>query len=225
MTQAASNRPTEGRSRGLFLALEGVEGSGKTTQAGRLCAWLEASGHHVLRVREPGGTVVGEEIRRLLLESTDVQPRAELLLMLAARAALVEELIRPALEAGRLVVADRYELSTLAYQGHGRGLPPDEVRRMNEFATGGVRPDLTLLLDVPLELGEARRREAGRGEDRIEQAGRAFHARVAEAYRSLARSETGVVRVDGRGSEDEVERRLRAALRGRFPETFPASEG
>lgn len=223
--KAASNRPNEGRSRGLFLALEGVEGSGKTTQAGLLCGWLEAGGHPVLRVREPGGTAAGEEIRRVLLESAAVPPRAELLLMLAARAALVEERIRPALASGTVVVADRYDLSTLAYQAYGRGLPLEEVRRMNAFATGGVRPALTIVLDVPLALGEARRRAAGRGDDRIEQAGRAFHARVAEAYRLLAGAEEHVVRVDGQGGEQEVQEALRRLLREHFPETFAVREG
>lgn len=146
---------------GLFIVLEGVEGSGKTTQARLLGERLARAGIDHLVTREPGGTATGEEIRRLLLHGGEVPARAELLLMLAARAVFVEEVVRPALARGAVVVADRYELSTLAYQGYGRGLPLDEVRRMNAFATGGLTADLTLVLDVPPEVGAARRAREG----------------------------------------------------------------
>lgn len=178
-----------------------------------------------LATREPGGTPMGEEVRRILLQREDVTDRAELLLMLAARATLVEKVIRPALESGRVVVSDRFDLSTLAYQGHGRGLPLDEVRRLNAFATGGLRPDVTIVLDIPPELGETRRRAEGRAADRIERAGRAFHDRVAEAYGLLAEDETDVERIDGSPGPDAVQREVLGRLAERFPETFAAGAG
>lgn len=209
---------------GLFLVLEGIEGSGKTTQAGMLAGWLEARGLPCLITREPGGTAVGEEVRRLLLESTAMDARTELLLMLSARAALVTDVIEPALAQGRVVVADRYELSTLAYQAHGRGLPMDTVRALNEFATGGLRPDLTVVLSVPRPTGEARR-AARSVQDRIESAGDGFHARVAEAYAALAATEPGVAAIDGTGPPDTVHETLVSLLRARFPETFGPTQG
>jgi dTMP kinase len=209
---------------GLFIALEGVEGSGKTTQARRLVEWLTAERIPHLAVREPGGTATGEVVRGLLLDGQDVAPRAELLLMLAARAALVEEVVRPALAAGKVVVTDRFELSTLAYQGYGRGLPLPEVRTLNAFATGGLAPDVTFLLDVPLKVGTARREHARRGADRIERAGAEFHARVAEGYRRLAQEEPSVEPVDGLHSEAEVHTELVRRLHVRFSETFPPPE-
>jgi dTMP kinase len=151
--------------------------------------------------------------------------RTELLLYLAARAAIVEERIRPALDAGAVVVADRFGMSSVAYQGHGRGLPTEEVVRLNDFATGGLRPDVTILLDIPPGEGEARRLAAGRAADRIEREGEAFHRRVGEAYRLLARKEGGTVRVDGTGDPDAVHREVVRALHRRFPETFPSGEG
>lgn len=211
--------------RGLFLVFEGVEGSGKSTQARRLAEWLEEKGIPHLLCREPGGTALGEEIRRLLLEGGAVGARAELLLMLAARATFVDELVRPHLAAGEVVIADRYQLSTFAYQGYGRGLPLDEVRRINAFATGGLTPDLTIVFDVPPEVGEARRVAAGRSSDRIERAGAAFHQRVFEAYRLLAEAEPGVECIDGTAPPDRVQQMVLDTLRRRFPETFLPATG
>lgn len=211
--------------RGLFLVFEGVEGSGKSTQARRLAEWLEEKGIPHLLCREPGGTALGEEIRRLLLEGGTVGARAELLLMLAARATFVDELVRPHLAAGEVVIADRYQLSTFAYQGYGRGLPLDEVRRINAFATGGLTPDLTIVFDVPPEVGEARRVAAGRSSDRIERAGAAFHQRVFEAYRLLAEAEPGVECIDGTAPPDRVQQMVLDTLRRRFPETFLPATG
>jgi dTMP kinase len=208
---------------GLFLVLEGIEGSGKSTQARLLGDWLAARGLAYRVTREPGGTPVGEACRRVLLEGVEMPARTELLLMLAARAALVEQVVRPALARGEIVVADRFELSSLAYQGHGRGLPLAEVRQQNALATGGLRPALTLVLEVPLAEGEARRHD--RGADRIESAGRNFHQRVAEAYRLLARSEAGVELVDGTGPAETVHAAIRELLGRRFPETFAARRG
>ncbi len=209
---------------GLFLVLEGPEGSGKTTQAGRLEDWLVARGLSVLRVREPGGTEAGEEIRRVLLHSGDLTPRAELLLMESARAVLVEERIRPALARGQVVLADRFALSSMAYQGIGRGLGLDEVRALNAFATAGLEPDLTIVLLVPPAVGE-RRRTARGAPDRIERAGDDFHRRVAEAYELLARQEPGVALLDGRDPPAAVHAAILRLLHERFAETFPPGKG
>ena len=209
----------------MFLVLEGVEGSGKSTQARLLSAWLEELGIAHVLTREPGGTQVGEEIRRALLHGGDVPPRTELLLMLAARAAFVDQVVRPALEGGEVVISDRYELSSFAYQGYGRGVPLDDVRRVNTFATGGLRPDLTILLDIEPHEGAARRERAGAEADRIEKAGERFHADVARAYRLLSESEPGITVIGGAGSPEAVQTRIRALLRERFPETFPPGQG
>jgi dTMP kinase len=210
----------------MFIVFEGIEGSGKSTQARLLAARLESLDMPVVLTREPGGTQVGEEIRRALLHGgDDVPARTELLLMLAARAAFVDGVVRPALERGAVVIADRYELSSIAYQGYGRGLPLDEVRRANRFATGGLAPDLTFVLDVDLAESTARRHSEGRSADRIERAGDEFHRTVAEAYRLLSTTEPGVAVVPGAGAPEEVHATVLHLLRGRFPETFGAAAG
>jgi dTMP kinase len=210
---------------GRFIVLEGGEGTGKSTQVGLLGEWLERAGVPYLRTREPGGTAVGEEIRRVLLHGVDMPARSELLLMLAARSALVETEIRPALAAGRVVISDRFGLSSLVYQGHGRGIPLAAVRDMTDFAAGGLRPDLTIVLEVPPAISEARRSAGGGGEDRIEAAGAAFHARVAEAYRLLADTEEGTELLDGTGPAVAVHEAIVRLLRARFPETFGGTTG
>jgi dTMP kinase len=210
---------------GLFLVLEGVEGSGKTTQRALLTEWLERRGLPVTATREPGGTATGEAIRRILLESPHVAERAELLLFLAARAAVVDEVVRPALAEGRIVVADRFDLSTLAYQGHGRGIDLEAVRSANRLATGGLAPDLTIVLDVPAETGLARTAARPGGRDRIEGEGQAFLSRVATAYRLLARQEVGVICIDGTRTADLVHTEIVSELTARFPETFANSAG
>ena len=209
-------RPTTG----IFLVLEGIEGSGKTTQFGLLRDWLAGLGFDVTAAREPGGTPVGESARQALLHSGEVPARAELLLMLASRAALMEQVVEPALARGAIVLLDRFELSSFAYQSYGRGLPLEAVKAANAVATGGRRPDLTMVLDVPGTVGEARRAAAGKSRDRIEAAGREFHERVARGYQELARNEHDVALVDGTGSVDDVHRRIRDELRSRFPETI-----
>lgn len=211
---------------GLFIVLEGIEGSGKSTQARLLGEWLAARGIPHTLTREPGGTRIGEEIRRALLHGgEDVPARTELLLMLAARAAFVEQVVRPALERGDVVIADRYELSSFAYQGYGRGLPLDAVRQANSFATGGLSPDLTIVLEVERAEGAARQAGRGAAADRIERAGAAFHDAVARAYRLLSESGPGIVAVPGTGTPDEVHRSLTRLLESRFPETFQAATG
>lgn len=197
--------------RGRFITFEGGEGCGKSTQAGRLAAALEARGVGVVLTREPGGTVLAEEIRRLIKDQADDPPcdRSELLLFLAARAQLVRNVIRPALDAGRWVVSDRFSDSTMAYQGYGRGLPLDVLRAANDFACEGLKPDLTLLLAVDPEVARARLRAretaTQSAADRIERAGDAFHARLACGFAELARAEPErIVVLDANGAPDEV---------------------
>src|SRR4051794_24598743 len=165
---------------GLFVTLEGIDRSGKTTQARLLC---EALGDDALGVREPGGTEAGERIREILKDpALQLSPRAEALLFAAARAELVQQVIRPALEEGKVVVSDRYLDSSLAYQGEARGLGVDEVKRINAFATGGLEPDITFLLDLDLAEAASRGGEA----DRFEDEGRALQEQVRDAYDRLA---------------------------------------
>jgi dTMP kinase len=222
-----SRAPGARPSPGLFVVLEGVEGAGKTTQARLLAEWLAEEGIPHRLAREPGGTPVGEAIREVLLERREagLRPETELLLMLAARAAYVREVVRPALDEGRVMVSDRFELSTFAYQGVGRGLGLDETRRLNAFATGGLRPDLTVLLDIPVDEGRARQARAGKVRDRIEGEGGEFLGRVAAAYRTLARSDSGIVLIEASRPPDEVHRRVREALRPRLPEPFRGRRG
>jgi dTMP kinase len=180
---------------GLFIVVEGPEGAGKSTLARALTARLLAEGRRVVAVREPGGTPVAEAARKVALRFPhDMAPAAELFLFLAARADLVHKVIRPALEDGQVVVADRFELSTTAYQVAGGGLPPDEVAQANRLATGGLVPDITLVLDVPVGVGRERQRAARKVQDRFERQDDAFHRRVLEAYRSA--QGPGVVHLD-----------------------------
>jgi dTMP kinase len=197
--------------RGLFVTFEGGEGSGKTTQSELLTKYLEAQGRRVLRLREPGGTPLGEELRRILLASGSLAPKAELLLFLAARAELVEKVIKPALAGGVWVICDRFIDSTAAYQGYGRGIDLQLIRTLNEAVIDGCLPDLTVLLDIDPDGGLSRAR-AGAGGDAIEghwQAGlltqpsggaggrrvggrdKAFHRRVRKGYLALAKAEPG----------------------------------
>ena len=206
--------------RGRFITFEGGEGCGKSTQVRRLAAALEAAGIEVVLTREPGGTRLAELVRGLLKDEREDPPcdRSELLLFLAARAQLVKNVIRPALAAGKWVVSDRFSDSTFAYQGYGRGLPLDVIRLANDFACDGLKPDLTLLLDV--DAATAARRMRGREAatattaDRIEQAGDAFHARLAQGFQELAAAEPDrIKRIDASGSPDDVEGRIWTLLR------------
>ncbi|MDT8340824.1 MAG: dTMP kinase [Longimicrobiales bacterium] len=208
-----------------FVVLEGVEGSGKSTQVRLLAAWLAGRGVAHTCTREPGGTEVGEAIRRILLaeDGLDVPPETELLLVLAARAAFLRSVVRPALERGEVVVADRFDLSTFAYQGYGRGLDLEQVRLLNDFATRGLRPDLYVVLDLPSGEGARRQAREGKTLDRIERAGEGFLERVREGYRELATREGRVRVVNARGTPEEVHARIRDLLASSFPETFAAS--
>lgn len=170
----------------MFLTFEGPEGAGKTTQIGRLQKSLEARGHTVTRTREPGGDSVGEKVRDLLLHGA-VGPEAELLLFAAARAQNVQSVVRPALAAGQIVLCDRFTDSTLAYQGYGRGLPLDLIRRVNDFATGGLAPQKTFLLDLPPADGLARQNAAR--QDRLDRESLDFHERVRAGFLAVAGQE------------------------------------
>jgi dTMP kinase len=217
--------PPAAASTGLFLAFEGVEGAGKTTQVRLLAEYLRARGLDVVVAREPGSTPLGERVRDTVLSpGVEVPARSELFLMLAARAAFVENLVRPAVAAGRVVIADRFELSTLAYQGAGRGLPLEDVTACNRVATGGVEPDATVLLDLDPDEGARRQGAAGKSADRMEAEGADFHRRVGEAYRRHAARVAGVVRVAAEGAPEEVHSLVLEALAARFPETFGRAE-
>ena len=205
---------------GLFLTVEGVEGAGKTTQVARLAERLRAAGGSVLVVREPGGTPLAEEARRLVLDpALEPGAAAELFLMLVARADLVHRVIAPALEAGTTVVADRVDHSTQAYQIGGRGRPAAEVAAANRLATGGLQPDLVVVLDVPPEVGRSRQAAAGKRRDRMELADEGFHDRVAGTFRAAAVG-PGLLHLPAGGPADAIHAALWTALTHRFPETF-----
>ncbi|TKV27456.1 dTMP kinase [Arthrobacter sp. NamB2] len=176
---------------GLFIALEGGDGAGKSTQAALLCRALEGSGRAVVRTREPGGTPIGEKLRSLVLEHGhgEIDARTEALLFAASRAAHVQQVIVPALERGEVVVCDRYIDSSVAYQGAGRGLGPQAVLDVNLWATNGLRPDLTVLLDVDPAEGRTRRTSGAAAEDRLESEPDGFHASIRAAFLELAREE------------------------------------
>ncbi len=188
------------RRSGRLIAVEGIDGCGKTTQAGILASRLDA-----VLTFEPGATALGSEVRRLVLEARPVaiDDRTEALLMLADRAQHVSEVVAPALADGRWVVTDRFTASTLAYQGYGRGLPMKELRALADWAGGGLAADLTVLIDVPVEVAESR--FPSERADRIEGAAREFRERVADGYRRLAADDpVGWVVIDGSGSVDDV---------------------
>ena len=208
---------------GRFIVLEGPDGAGKSAQATMLAERLARRGYPVTLTREPGGTRLGEQVRALLLDPSDVArgPMADALLFNAARAQLLAEVIRPALHRGDVVVCDRYATSTLAYQGYGSGLDRDTLRTIQAWVTGGLRPDLVVVLDVPVDVGLARR-DAGRSEEltRFEDGERhdlAFHQRVRAGYHEMAAADPRRwVVIDGSGSleqvADEVGRIVEAAL-------------
>lgn len=198
-------------SRGCFIAFEGGEASGKSTQAERLARRIDA-----LLTREPGGTPLGEEVRSLVLHAShDIDPRAEALLMAAARAQHVRDVIEPALASGRHVVTDRFTASSLAYQGEGRGLPIDDVASLSAFATSGLQPDLYVLLYVPAGVAAVRR---DRAHDRVEAAGDEFHTRVRRGFARLAAADpTRWVVIDGSASVIEVEAQIHREVTSRLP--------
>lgn len=214
--------------RGLFIVLEGVEGVGKTTQWNRLRERLQDAGNTVVGVREPGGPNVGEFIRELVLSANrTIPPETEALLFAASRAEVVSTVIRPALDRGDVVLVDRFLLSTYAYQGGGRGIDESQLRAINAFATGGLTPDVTLLLTLPLEaaLQRAKLRSVP---DRIEREDRTFHERVARTFLNATAAEWQVshpdcgliVAIDATGNADEVTNRCVAFLAQHWPSNF-----
>ena len=201
-----------------FITIEGVEGAGKTTQAARLADALRREGYEVVLTREPGGTELGRSLRSLLLDESSLAPapETELLLYLADRAEHVQRLIRPALEKGAVVIADRFSDSMLAYQGHGRGVALDTVRSLDAFARGDLLPQRTFVLDLPPEEGLARIRET-RSHDRLENEDLDFHRRVREGFREIAEQcPDRVVVLDARDDPIELAARIADDVRGRL---------
>lgn len=196
----------------MFLTLEGGDAAGKTTQGVALERWLTEAGHRVVRTREPGGTPLGSAIRELVLHGDHVDPRAEALLYAADRAHHVATVVRPALARGDVVVQDRYLDSSIAYQGAGRVLDPGEVRGLSSWATGGLLPDLTVLLDVDPATARRRRRSRA-GEDRLEAERDDFHERVRAAFlRLAAEAPERFLVVDGSGPVEEIAATIRTAV-------------
>ncbi len=203
----------------MFITFEGSEGCGKTTQVAKLVNTLQREGRDVLAVREPGGTLIGDQIREVLtsLKNTGMLARTEILLFQASRAQLVEEVIRPCLRRGGWVVCDRYGDSTMAYQGYGYQLDLGMIRQLVQFATGGLRPDLTFLLDIDVELGLRRRAEGGDW-NRLDALGLDFYRRVREGYLELARQdpERWVI-IDASPSPQEIQAQISRKLFERLP--------
>ena len=203
-----------------FITFEGSEGSGKSTQAERLAARIQRCGVPYVLTREPGGTPIGESIRDLLQfapHNSDMTPETELLLFEASRSQLVREIIKPALERGMCVIADRFSDSTTVYQGAARQLDHEMIERVNAFAVADCVPDITFVLDVDAASAESRMSEP-RKADRMEQQSAEFYERVREGYRELAASERKrIVMIDGSGDLDEIERQIWETLSSRFP--------
>jgi dTMP kinase len=206
---------------GLFVTFEGPEGSGKTTQVQKLAAWLEEMGYEVLTTREPGGTPIGDAIRALLLEPshTEMLPETEILLFSAARAQIVGQVIRPHLAKGGVVLCDRFADSTLAYQGYGRQLDLDTLRMITAFATGNLKPALTICLDLPVEEGLRRKQRLSREEwNRMEREDLAFHQRVRKGFLALAAAEPARWLVlDALRPIDEIQAEIRRQVSAYLP--------
>jgi dTMP kinase len=203
----------------MFITLEGPEGSGKTSQLPALVEFLRGAGYDIVVTREPGGTAVGDQIRAVLmnLNNQSIVPRTEVLLFLAARAQHVEELIRPALAAGKVVLCDRYGDSTLAYQGFGHRTDLKTLQTLLDFSTGGLKPDLTLLVDVPVEVGMARKRANSSEWNRLDAYDLAFHERVRQGYFALAEAEPDRwVIIDATEEKEKVQVALRRAIMSRL---------
>lgn len=202
----------------MFITFEGLDFSGKTTQANRLIERLRAAGRTVQFIREPGGTRISERIRALLLDKTfsEMTETAELFLFSASRTQLVREIILPALQRGEIVVCDRYYDSTTVYQGYGRGLNLEAVRVINRIATLAVDPDITILMDIPIDEIERRKKAAGLTFDRMEESGREFYERVRAGYQELAQREKRIVCINGMQTVEQVEQEMWKAVEQEF---------
>ena len=213
--------PLKSKPAGKLISFEGSEGSGKSTQISRLAGRLQQSGREVVSTREPGGTEIGEQIRNIIVHNSkgdEMCPETELLLFTAARAQVVREVIAPALVRGAIVLSDRYLDSSTVYQGIGRNLAADPVSQINRFAVGNVMPDLTLVIDVPTEIGLARiRRRASDLPDRMERENIDFYKKIREGYLLLARGlPDRFVVVDGTQTEDVIEKKIWAVVKERL---------
>ena len=203
----------------MFITLEGPEGSGKTSHVASLVAYLKEKGHAVFATREPGGTSIGEQIRLVIhdLKNVEMHPRAETLLYQAARAQIVEEVIRPRLAAGETIISDRYFNSTIAYQGYGHQQDLEQVRALVRYATGGLAPDLTILLDVDVEMGLKRKTQNGTEWNRLDAYTIDFHKRVRAGYLEMAKAEPQRWMVIDAGQEwDQVQDELRKVILARL---------
>lgn len=197
---------------GSLIVFEGLDGSGTTTQSGLLADYLKDKGYSVLEVEEPGGTPLGRAVRDLLLEDhgMDIKPLSELFLYEVSRAQLVREKIIPELERGTVIISDRFAVSSVAYQGHGRGIPIDVVRSLNGIALNGVEPDATIFLDIDLE--ERDKRSSGEKPDRIEKEAREFYGRVRKGYLEEVRSMDDAILIDGSLQKEEIFQRIVSEL-------------
>lgn len=203
----------------MFITLEGPDGSGKSMQVPALSEYIRSLGFEILTTREPGGTYIGDQIREVIMrmDNKSMHPRTEILLFCAARAQIVAQVIRPALEKGVVVISDRYADSTLAYQGYGHGVDLAILRQILSFATGGLIPDLTLLFDVDVETGLSRRQSGGGEWNRLDDYELAFHRRVRNGYLELAAAEPARwVRIDASQSPDLVQQALQVVVKGRL---------
>jgi dTMP kinase len=195
----------------MFFSIDGGDGTGKSTQIELFCRWLGELGHQVATCRDPGSTALGESVRELLLHRHDLEihRRSEMLLYMAARAQMVEEVIRPALAEGKTVVADRYLLANVVYQGHGGGLDIETLWEVGRVATGGLMPELTIVLDLPAEVAASR---LSGQPDRMEQQGDAFHGRVREGFLAeAARCPEQIAIIDASAPIEEVQRKMQEA--------------
>jgi len=202
----------------MFVTFEGPDGSGKTSQVAALAEYLLGQGFNVLVTREPGGTAIGDQIRLILSDmgNTEMNPRTETLLFLAARAQIVEQVILPALAGGTIVLCDRYADSTLAYQGYGHQKDLDQIQTLLDFATGGLKPDLTLLLDVDVEVG-LRRRASGGQWNRLDAYDLEFHRRVRQGYHQLVQADPQRwVVIDAGQSPEQVQKAIRQTIMQRL---------
>jgi dTMP kinase len=208
----------------MFLVIDGLDGAGKTTQRARLAEWLRGRGHPVVECRDPGSTRLGDRVRELLLQDSEcsIEPRAEMLLFMAARSQLVHEVIQPSLQSGAIVVCDRYQMATLAYQGHGGGVPLDEIRRVGATATGGLEPDHTFVLDAPPSSTLSR---LERGLDRMESRGKNFFEKVRAGFLAeAARLAQRCTVVDALQGADDVAAAIRTHVDQLLTSPRPSAE-